>query len=293
MSYSMTVEVSELPPVQSVFDALGPRAIRCAEAPDGLGASWPRGILHFHAPGESTRGVELIIDDHEVRARMVSLANPADWQLAFDLLGAFAPRSDARVLGEDGTAATVERLRSDFVEVIERELGVGLFTVLDMTARDDIDQMTLNGSVRSVYIGARVAAELASTPAAQALARLLEMIRRIQYIEREGYELVESADLGDLLGMPVKLQLSIWDPTRAQAFEPTRLLGLTTPGGNLYVPIDALPALLGARFAWLDEHQFTIAPTPDPELAALHARARKVAVELTGGRRKWWQIWKR
>src|SRR5690348_15373381 len=169
MSYSMTVEIEHLPPVEAVLAALGPRAIRCAEAPDGLGASWPQGILHLHALGESTRGVELIIDRGEVRARMVSLASPADWQLAFELLAAFAARRDARVLGEDGTAATVDGLRAQFVPVIERELGAGLFTVLDMTARDDIQEMTLNGAVRPVHIGARIAGQLASAPPAQAL----------------------------------------------------------------------------------------------------------------------------
>jgi hypothetical protein len=295
MSYSMTVEVKQLPPVEAVLAALGPRAIQCAEAPDGL-SRWPRGIIHLHELGESTRGVELIIEDSEVRARMVSLANPADWQLAFDLLAAFAPRRDARILGEDGTAATVDALRSEFVEVIERELGVGLITVLDMTARDDIEEMTFNGAVRTVYIGSRIANELGGTAPDEALRRLLDLIRRIQYIEREGFELVESSDLGSLLGIPVEMRLSIWNPTAAQAFAPTRLLGLRTPAGNLYVPVEALPELLGPRFAWLDEQQFTIAPTPEAELPALHARARKVAVELTGGtggKRKWWQVWKR
>jgi hypothetical protein len=118
----------------------------------------------------------------------------------------------------------------------------------------------------------------------------MERIRRIQYIESEGFAVRRP------MGLPasVGVLLSLWTPNEAQAFEVTDNVGLSAPSGSLTVPISELPELAGNRFHWLDEKQFAIDATPEAELSVLYERAAAVAIDPYRKARgkRWWQFWR-
>jgi hypothetical protein len=95
-----------------------------------------------------------------------------------------------------------------------------------------------------------------------------------------------------MMRLTVDLGFSIWDPKRDQAFAATTHLALFSDK-KLYVPWKALPEVVGTRFAWLDEKQFTIVATPAEEIAQLIERAERFAFNPYAKlNKKWWQFWK-
>ena len=285
MSYSMTVSVSAPPSAAAVLRQLGAAVEVREELPAG---SWPEGILHLHHVGKSTRGVEVALEDRELSVRMLACANREDWELAFRLLEAIGARE---IAGEDGTSAPLSALRTRFEQVMVRDMAFSLSSLRVLIEKGN--ELQFQGSVRDVFFGPRMLRDLGSNPL-----RWLDAIRRVQYVEQEGYEWIEYGDLGAAMGLRVDgVGFSIWDPMRDQAFAPTPYLAIAAPAGNIYLASSSLPELLGARFAWLDEKQFAIAATPDSELAQLFERAAAVTVdpyaELRRQSKRWWQFWKR
>ncbi|MFO0639811.1 MAG: hypothetical protein U0183_11415 [Polyangiaceae bacterium] len=282
MSYTMSVSlVGPLDAVATV-EALGDD-VKCRE--DLVAGEWPDRAIHVYRVGRSTRGVELLRHGDELGVRMVACANDADWALAFALLELL---NASPITGEDGTCVALADVRSGFAEVVARETAAAISTLHALV--DQGEEIELEGVTRTVHFGSRMLSDIGREPGA-----LLERIRRIQYIVDEGFEPVAPEDLGAMLGLSEPLELSMWDPDVAQVFAPTSLVALRTP--TLYVPMDALPAVGGPHFEWLDERQFTIAVIPADERPALVERATREAVDPYAKLRaheakKWWQFWR-
>jgi hypothetical protein len=282
MSYTMSVSLVGPLDAISTVDALGDD-VRCRE--DLVAGEWPDRAVHVYRVGRSTRGVELLRRGSELGVRMVACANDADWELAFALLERL---NASPITGEDGTCVALADARSGFAEVVARETAAAISTLHALI--DQGEKIELEGVTRTVYFGSRMLSGIGREPGA-----LLERIRRIQYVVDEGFEPVAPEDLAAMMGLPEPLELSVWDPDVAQVFAPTSLVALRTP--TLYVPMDALPAVVGPRFAWLDERQFTIAAIPADERPALVERATRAAVDPYAKIRayetkKWWQFWR-
>jgi hypothetical protein len=236
-------------------------------------------LLLVYRPGVSSRGVEVSFEDDDVHTRLTALAAPGDWALAFEYLAACAGEAAPVVTGEDGTSGTSDA----FADVIARETAGALAGAESALANNPGSEISLRGPVREVHVGARLLGELVEPR----VMGLIERVRRLQYLESEGYELCAPISLR-APGVPT---FTVWSPDRAQAFEPVEALGLSAPGGNLYIPVAALPGLLGDRFQWLDEKQFAIAAGDDPGLVE---RARPLSIDpYKAVKKKWWQFWRR
>ena len=280
MSYTMTaaVRAQGLPSLAGVVATLGPDVRLDHE----IVHAWPSRPIHLHRDGRSTRGIEVEAGPSALSIRMLACANDADWELAFAL---FEGVGVASIDGEDGTTARIANARRELGEVRERELAAALAAV--RVAVESGQDMEMSGVVREVYIGPGMLAEVGTD--AQAL---LERIRRVQYIEAEGFEFVARSNLGLMMGLGVDLGFSIWNPERAQAFGPTSHLGMAA-SVSLHVPLDVLPELLGNRFARLDEKQFTIDAVPEHEIPQLVERAKPFTFNpYKKLEKKWWQFWK-
>lgn len=290
MSYALSVQLSSAPELASLLRDLGEGVHALGEVP---ARGWPEGSVHLHRVGRSTRGIEILREGERLTARMLACASGEDWRLALATFEALAG-PEAAIEGEDGTAAVCATAATDLAEIIESETASAIATIEAMVAAGRT--IELEGPVRRVHFGARMLSDLGGDPR-----ELLEAIRRVQYIEAEGYEVIEYHDLASKLGLGTDVGgFSLWDPTRAQAFEPAPLLGIECDEPGLYIPASSAPEVAGDRFTWLDERQFAVAPTPAEELPMLVARAKERRVDpharmrgLAGGGRKWWQFWRR
>jgi hypothetical protein len=277
MSYTLSAAAKPAPEVATVMAALG-ADVRCIELADLAPERWPEGTVHLHRVGRSTRGVELIFRDGRVSTRLVALANRDDWELAYRILETFAASASAEVSGEDGAVASLAEVRPRFHDVLLRETAAGLVAMRQALDRNPGEIIRFHGAVRDVFIGERSLRELPDDLA------LMERVRRLQYIETEGFEMRRPIPLLASGGV----RLTVWTPDRAQAFEETDNVGLAAPSGSLTVPVSELPALAGERFHWLDERQFAIDAVPSADMPMLYAKAEAVAVKA----KKWWQFWR-
>lgn len=279
MSYTMTVAVSHPPNAAAILGALG-HDVRGGES---LARSdWPETLVHLYRASMSTRGIEIECKGTALSIKMVACTNHADWDLAFTLFEAVGA---SPIEGEDGTTAVLSHVREGFAEVMARELSSSISTLHALIEQGKDIQLT--GAVRKVYFGRRMLREIGQDPEA-----MLERIRRIQYLEDEGFQFVEYSNLSAMMRLTVDLGFSIWDPKRDQAFAATTHLALFSDK-KLHVPLTALPEVVGTRFAWLDEEQFTIVATPAEEIAQLIERAERFAFNPYAKlNKKWWQFWK-
>jgi hypothetical protein len=269
MSYTITVAAR---PAANLLGAM-PEDARCLDVGGGR--------FQIYRPGRSTRGVAFSVEDGRAEARMVSFANEDDWLLGLELLRAFAA-DGSTIEGEDGTTAKGDP--QPFLTAMIRENAAAFVVVKSLVAERGEKHPKIVGPKREVLIGERLLRDVADDPIA-----LMERIRRLQYLEDEGFEVVEPMSLPAGIGV----EISLWDPRKAQAFAPTKHVGLSAPSGSLTIPVAEVPALAGSHFHWLDEEQFAIDAAPEDELPELFRRAALVAAspheKVT---RKWWQFWK-
>src|SRR5689334_1297892 len=80
----------------------------------------------IYRAGASSRGVEVHEQPPEVSVRLVALASPEDWTLAYEFLAAYAGDPAAIATGEDGTTGACGALADAFAEVMLRETAASL-----------------------------------------------------------------------------------------------------------------------------------------------------------------------
>jgi hypothetical protein len=286
----MSIRAKRSPMVSEILKVLGAPELRRVDRPKVYPADQPlpSGTGRYSREGRSTRGVMLTSKPGIARVRMFPLSSLEDWELGFQLLRALAADPAVRVEGEDGTVSTLSDMRERFLEVLHRETANDFREIQKQLREHPETVVVLDGAVREVFIGPRQLAEL-STGTTGGVTAVVERIRRIQHIEREGFEVVR----------PVKLAVepgrlfSRWTLDKAQAFEATDYVVLEQPWRNsiVCVPVPGLPELVGSRFQWLDEKQFTLQPIPESERADLHERAM-ARVTVYHPRKRWWQFWR-
>lgn len=263
MTYTMEAKIPAPPDVAVTLKALG-AGVRGGESL--ARGRWPEEVVHLYRVSQSTRGIAIERKGKTLSIKMVACSNRADWDLAFTL---FAMLGAKRIEGEDGTAAAVVDARAEFAEVMARELNASIATLHEVVKQRK--ELQLTGAVREVYFGPRMLREIGEDPEA-----MLERIRRIQYIEDEGFQFVTYSSLTAMMHLTVDLGFSLWHPRRSEAFGATTHLALSAEK-TLHVPLKALPEVAQTRFSWLDEKQFTIAETPEGELPQLIKRAERFA----------------
>lgn len=291
MSDWMSIRAKRSPTAVEILEAVATPELRSGSFPEGLPSDfWPTGVVHYYRAGHSARGVELTLEPDLARVQMLCLSNPEDWELGFRLLRALAADPAAQVEGQDGTVSSLSDMRERFLEVLHRRNARDFESirkqVLDHPHPDALASM--NGPIREVFIGRRCFAEL-STETTEAVPALIERIRRIQYIESEGFDVPQPKELAAVPGV----MATPWEMGKAQAFVATDYVALEQPWRRITVcvPVREMPSLAGSRFQWLDERQFILQPIPESERAALHEQAAsKVAIHHR--RKRWWQFWK-
>ncbi len=289
MSYWMSIRAKQAPTVTEILEALATPELRSTEFPNGFPTEfWPTGVSHYYRANLSARGVELTFEPGFARIQILSLSNPEDWELGFRLLCALAADPATQVEGQEGTLGTVADMRERFLEVIRRWIADEFRVIQKQVREHDNVLVSMHGPHREVFFGRRSLQEL-STGTTELVTAVIERIRRIQYIETEGYEVVR----------PVKLAVdpgrsaTSWNLDKTQVFEATDYVGLDKPyrRATVYVPVPDMPKLVGSRLEWLDEKQFILHAVPKSEQAAIHARAKAMVV-IYHPPKRWWQFWR-
>jgi hypothetical protein len=272
MSFTISLEVD---PAALTYEDLWDDGVACEEVDVGrlvaTGPIQPGVYHHLYVPGVSTRSVEVLLEDRELSARIMTGSCTETHELALALIdraAAIAGQGPAR--GEDGDgpfdrawiAGQVESLASLLVTMAEREAG----------------PLTISGPRRPCYLGKRVAAEVRAvggSPGAALIARM----RRVQYVDlRENYF---AASTMQLRGKDDawSLRFAIWAPGVRYLMPQVEAFSVHAPGGPLFVPAAVLPELAGARARPLDERQWLVDAIPEPEWDAVVTRAQAHAVE--------------
>jgi len=222
---------------------------------------WPEGTVHFHREDVSARNTEITRTPEGVEVRVMSMSAPEDVELALRFVEVFASELgaatvDAEMVGE----IELSRLREVFDDrwiASQWESGVRVVRALVADGRGPI---TVPGATRSFVVGARLLAEIETADG------MLERMRRVQWIEREGFRAAgrfqASKDGADFtfavllpdedLFVPVVDRILIEEPKETRALFDASKLGEVI--GEPWTPLDerqgCFRALRGA--AWTE-----------------------------------------
>lgn len=240
---------------------------------------WPEGFaFHVHRDQRSTRGVELCWESDRLQVRLLTLASPEDWELAFRFLEE-ASGGQGRVWTEDGQEAQVPELRERFGALCaQTNEGGAAFLVSRIEAGEA--HLTLPGPVRSFCIGPRVLEELTSAgPAAGLTGRLLERIREVQYsAEAERYysaSVLQAASEGE-----VRFTLAAFGPGVRYLLPEVQFIALVSEDDReLFLDYDALLLLLTGWCRYLDERQVFVEALEGENWSVFLEWARRCAVD--------------
>ena len=240
---------------------------------------WPEGFaFHVHRDQRSTRGVELCWESDQLQVRLLTLASPEDWELAFRLLEE-AAGGQGRVRTEDGQESEVSELRERFgLLCAETNAGGAAFLVARIEAEQT--HLTLPGPIRSFCIGPRVLEELTSAgPPDELTERLLERIREVQYspeAERHYTASVLQASGEDEL----RFTLAAFGPGVRYLLPEVQFVALVSDEDReLFLDYDALLLLLTGWCRYLDERQVFVEALEGANWSAFLEWARRCALD--------------
>ena len=126
--------------------------------------------------------------------------------------------------------------------------------------------------------------------------RMLQAIRRVQYVDPEQYDpagVLEAAAGGEKGGRPFRF--AVWGPGKSYLLPAVDQLLVDADGKQtdvFLIPYQALPEIAGERCSWLDEKQTLVQAFAEREWPALVERARRHDRRRTNAPKKWWQFWK-
>lgn len=216
---------------------------------------WLEGFaFHLHRDQLSTRGVELCWESDQLQVRLLTLASPEDWELAFRVLEE-ATGGRGTVRAEDGREESVEDLRSVFGGLCESTNEGGTRFLLERIEEGEA-HLTLPGPVRSFCIGPRTMEELLSDgPREELTDRLLDRIRHVQYTsEAEHYyaaSVLQASSEED-----VKFTLAAFGPGVRYLLPEVQFVALVSDDDQeLFLDYDGLLVLLSSWCRYLDERQ--------------------------------------
>jgi len=216
---------------------------------------WLEGYaFHLHRDQLSTRGVELCWESDQLQVRLLTLASPEDWELAFRILEeATGPKGLIRT--EDGREESVEDLRGLFGSLCETTNAGGTAFLVERIEEGE-SNLTLPGPIRPFCIGPRVLEELLSEgPREELTQRLLDRIRLVQYTgEADDYyaaSVLQAASEED-----VKFTLAAFGPGVRYLLPEVQFVALVSDDDQeLFLDYDGLLALLSSWCRYLDERQ--------------------------------------
>src|SRR5262245_44262796 len=107
MSYSFYIRTDVRP---AVADVLARIDLPDIVAPDAHSA-WPDGTMHIYRAEISTRSTEITYENHAFQVRILALASPEDYELAFRVVEHLAVLTGSQVESEDDISFPAEKLR--------------------------------------------------------------------------------------------------------------------------------------------------------------------------------------
>jgi hypothetical protein len=288
MSFSFYVASPTLPRFGAVLAALPFSDVRCSEetrSEEGelfdRDAHWPDRRLHFYREGVSTCAVEVYWEDGTFQVRVFAFAVPEEYELALAFAQHFAQRAESDIRPEDSEelslAETLKRYGPDW----GRTQAEALFSMLPTMVRQADGVCQLPGAIRPFYLGPRLLGELvAAGPPNELTQRLVEAMRRTQYIDPEEY-FCGSAIQVTAKDSEDSFLVAAWGPEVRYLFPSVDYLAVIEgeQGGHFMIPYEALPEVAGDRWRWLDEVQTLVEAFAPEEWPALLERARRHKVE--------------
>jgi len=180
MSYTFTLRSARSLSFDDVRADLGVPDLAMVEAV--ASENWPEGIIHLHREFVSARNVEVTKDKGTFEVRLMSMSAPEDTELALRIVETVAARLGVRTVdSENFGELPVSELRVAHDDAWVRnqwESGASVVAAMIGQGRGPI---TVPGARRSFVLGTRSIAELDTSD------KLLARMRRVQWIEREGF----------------------------------------------------------------------------------------------------------
>ena len=279
MSYTFSILAPTVPTYRAVFDRVGLPGLQFEEGEPPSG-SWQEGYLHVYREGISTRSVEIALEDGRFEVRILSLTAPEDYELAFRLVEALAPGPATEVEPEDGDPFPVSELRRAYgAEWISGQIDSGVRVVAHM-ATERGEEAGIPGPIRTCYLGPIMVAALTAAGPPESLAgRVLEAIRRVQYVDPDLY--LDATVMEIQLRDQGAVSCVIWGAGCGVIVPPVEYVLLPegedddVPGEFLLAPRSIVPEIVGDRWSRLDERHHLIEPIEPHAWPALIARARE------------------
>ena len=161
MSFSFSLSAPERPDYQAVLFGLNLRDVQRLEEEDYLTEGpWPDGVVHFHRPGLSTRGVEVEWSDGEFIIEIPTLAAPEDYDLAFRFIESAATIFGGKVYPEEGESFAVEELRTLYNTEWMIQTNESAIVSIRALLKEEDQILMMFGTVRPFHIGAALLEEL-------------------------------------------------------------------------------------------------------------------------------------
>lgn len=254
-------------------------------------------FYHFHRPRLSTRGVEVGYNDGSFNVRFLALSSPEDYDLGFSILERVSKEMDGLVRAEDGDRIPVTTLRKNYDSAwIEQMLRSHVDVVYSGRIGGPDESLTVNGAVRPVVFGPRMRKELARGPEETLIERVLDVVRRIQYIDEDHACYAANVMKVSPPGRE-PFTTTAWAPGLPYFFPKVDYLAMLRgePKDMVQVPYAAVLELAGERARYLDEEQIHVDAIDGAEWAAMFTRAQSLAVDAAANApatKRWWEFWK-
>jgi hypothetical protein len=297
VGFIFAVKADPVPDYRAILDGIGLDDVKPVPDEDFHpedGGAWPPGVYHFYRPFESSRGVEVSIEDEkgEFWVRVNTLASPEDYDLALRFVNRVAQLTGNPIESGEDDVTPRERLRDVFSrEWIAEEIGkeAGVVVTLIRDENKDYHYLTLRGCVRPFHIGRRVLAELEAAGPPEGLPdRLIDAIREVQFIDTGEYFCADVLTAKAPDG--TKFTAAAFGPDIKYLLPDVQRLAVMGDDADkepILVQSEKLPELIPAdRWQWLDERQMLVEPTPLQEWDEVRRRARAVAIEVVPHRSK-------
>jgi hypothetical protein len=293
------------PSLAAALDRIGREGLWTSkEAPADGG--WPPGPLRVGLHGKSVRGVEAERAGGETRVRLFECSTEDDLRLGLRLTAAFAGETGTVRL-DGGETVPASGLRARFDEVwIEDRVAEGparLRALFEDRAGPPREEIVVPGLRCDVHVGRSLLAKLEPDSPGFGAA-LLERMRRIQWIEDEGYAFLAWYTARPRDGSEPFTFAEL--PRNAAVLVPVvdRLV-VDGPDATLAFDFEDAEAVGGRAFAErVDEHHFLWRVVDDVNWARIVARAKERGIPVPTKRRgssprarasarRWWRFWER
>jgi hypothetical protein len=278
MNLLFSLRAQECPDYESVLFGLNladVEPIGLDEIPDG---DWPDGLIHFHRPGLSTRGVEVEWDDGEFLIQISPLSSWEDFDLGLRFVESAAAILGGEIQVESGDSFPVEELRDRYTSGWLRQANES--TISSIRALLEEDQVLMMvGATRPFHIGAALMDEIdESGPPETFQDRLIDIIRQVQNVDPDSFTFAEAFQLGRNELPEETVTMALWEPEKSYLFpDVDYLMLLDQVEKPFFVPYDSLPEILDDGWVFIDERQMLVEAIPKEEWGAVVERAASFA----------------